>query len=117
MPASATAPSTWGRLSRTVALVTAVLAVMLIAFALPHLHPHLHLHKIPIAVAGLAPATKVIGAQLEAGQPGAFDVTAVPDADTATASSSTRITARSWQGRRDCPCSRRARQARQSPSS
>ncbi len=82
MPASAAAaPSTWGRLSSTVALVTAVLAVMLIAFALPQLH--LHPHKIPIAVAGLAPATKVIGAQLEAGQPGAFDVTAVPDAGTA----------------------------------
>jgi hypothetical protein len=68
-------------LPSTVALVTAVLAVMLVAFALPQLH--LHPHKIPIAVAGLAPATKVIGAPLGADQPGAFDVTAVPDAGTA----------------------------------
>jgi hypothetical protein len=48
MPASAAAaPSTWGRLSSTVALVTAVLAVMLIAIALPQLHLHLHLHRNP----------------------------------------------------------------------
>ena len=82
MPASAAAaPSTWGRVSSTVTLVTAVLAAMLAAFALPQLH--LHLHKIPIA--GPAPATKVIGAQLEAGQPGSFDVTAVPNAGAARA--------------------------------
>jgi len=84
MPASAAAaPSTWGLVSSTVTLATAVLAAMLVAFALPQLH--LHPHKIPIAIADPAPATKAIGAQLEAGQPGSFDVTAVPNAGAARA--------------------------------
>ncbi len=84
MPASAAAaPSTWGRVSSTVTLVTAVLAVMLMAFALPQLH--LHPHKIPIAIAGPAPAAKALDAQLEAGQPGGFDVTTVPNAAAARA--------------------------------
>jgi hypothetical protein len=117
MPASAAAaPSTWGRLSSTVALVTAVLAVMLIAFALPQLH--LHPHKIPIAVAGLAPATRSLAHSWKPASP--TPSTSPPYrtlARRASASSTTRITARSWQGHRDCPCSRRARQARQSPSS
>jgi hypothetical protein len=84
MPASAAAPqSTWGRVSSTVTLVTAVLAAMLMAFALPQLH--LHPHKIPIAIAGPAPTATALDAQLEAGQPGGFDVTAVPNAAAAQA--------------------------------
>lgn len=74
-------PSGWGRVAGAVTLVTAALAVMLTAFALPALHSGPH--QIPIAVVGTAAATAQLRSQLEQERPGAFQLTEVADAEQA----------------------------------
>lgn len=68
----------WGRVTGTVTVLTAVLALLLIAFAMPlkHLSPH----NVPVAVAGPAPAATAVEHRLEAAQPGAYKIELLPDA-------------------------------------
>jgi hypothetical protein len=73
----------WGRVAGTVTVLTAVLALLLIAFAMPlkHLSPH----DLPIAVAGPTPAATAVEHRLEAAQPGAYRIESLPDAAAARA--------------------------------
>ncbi|HTJ33069.1 MAG TPA: hypothetical protein VL738_07550 [Dactylosporangium sp.] len=73
--------SGWGRTGGIVLLLTALLSLIMIAFAWPATRSSVH--DVPLAVAGPAPAVSQVVQQLEAKRPGAFDVTTV--ADTAAA--------------------------------
>ncbi|GIJ44168.1 membrane protein [Virgisporangium aliadipatigenens] len=64
-------------MAATVALLTAVISVLLTAFAWPVVRSSVH--DVPIALAGPAAATDRVAAALEQRQPGAFDVVRVPD--------------------------------------
>jgi hypothetical protein len=74
-------PSGWLRVVGVVFGLTALTAVMLIAFALPGVNSGPH--HIPLAVAGPAPAIDQVRGSLEQARPGAFDVVSVADADAA----------------------------------
>ncbi|MER7832229.1 ABC transporter permease [Streptomyces sp. NPDC095602] len=80
-PESGTAPSPWSAVARAVLLLTVAVGVLLTAFAWPSVRSSVH--DVPIAVAGPAEAVRGVGAALERGRPGAFEITEV--ADTATA--------------------------------
>jgi hypothetical protein len=68
----------WGRVAGTVVVITAALAALLIAFALPlkSLSPH----GVPIAVAGPPAAASAVSQRLDAKQPGAFRIELLPNA-------------------------------------
>ena len=79
-PAAAPPPgrlSSWPRVGAAVLLLTAILSVMLIAFALPAARSRLS--AVPLAVAGPAPAADRVVAALAHQRPGAFVITRVPD--------------------------------------
>ncbi|MFC9994132.1 hypothetical protein [Nocardia sp. NPDC127526] len=78
--ASGTAPSPWPTVA-AVAALTAIISVLLIAFAWPSVRSSVH--DVPIAIAGPSAAVERIAAALDQRQPNAFDITAV--ADTAAA--------------------------------
>ncbi|WP_426508256.1 hypothetical protein ACPPVO_57700 [Dactylosporangium sp. McL0621] len=69
------------KVAGVVLLLTALLSLIMVAFAWPATRAGVH--DIPLAVAGPAPATAQLVQQLEARRPGAFDVRTV--ADTAAA--------------------------------
>ncbi|WP_433211239.1 ABC transporter permease [Dactylosporangium sp. CS-047395] len=69
------------KVAGVVLLLTALLSLIMVAFAWPATRSGVH--DIPLAVAGPAPATAQVVQQLEAKRPGAFDVRTV--ADTAAA--------------------------------
>ncbi|MFG2038037.1 hypothetical protein [Dactylosporangium sp. NPDC048998] len=73
--------SAWPRVGGIVLLLTALLSVIMIAFAWPATRAGVH--DIPLAVAGPPQATGAVVEQLNAKRAGAFDVTVV--ADTAAA--------------------------------
>ncbi|WP_432832153.1 hypothetical protein [Dactylosporangium sp. CA-092794] len=73
--------SPWPRVGAIVLLLTALLSLIMIAFAWPATRSTVH--DIPLAVAGPPPATAQVVQQLQANRPGAFEVTTV--ADTAAA--------------------------------
>ncbi|MFF0343927.1 hypothetical protein [Kribbella sp. NPDC004875] len=60
-----------------IVLLTAVLTVMLIAFAWPAARSEPR--DVPLAVSGPAPAVEQVQAGLEQAMPGGFEITAVPD--------------------------------------
>ncbi|GAB4585468.1 hypothetical protein [Nocardia sp. IFM 10818] len=80
-PASGTAPSPWPRVAAAVAALTAIISVLLIAFAWPSVRSSVH--DVPIALAGPSAAVERIAAAFDQRQPNAFDITVV--ADTAAA--------------------------------
>ena len=67
--------SPWPRIGAIVLLLTALLSVIMIAFAWPATRSSVH--DIPIAVAGPPAATAQVTQQLSAKRPGAFDMTVV----------------------------------------
>ena len=69
------APSPWTRVAGAVALLTAIIAVLLTAFAWPSVRSSVH--DVPIAVAGPATAAGQLGAALDQRLPGAFTITRV----------------------------------------
>lgn len=75
--------STWGKVARAVALLTGVLTILLIAFALPA--QHLSPRHLPVAVAGPQAAADPLVQRLQAARPGAFRFDRVADADAARA--------------------------------
>ncbi|NNH68857.1 hypothetical protein HLB23_03025 [Nocardia uniformis] len=74
-------PSRWLTVARAVAVLTAIIGVLLIAFAWPSVRSSVH--DVPIAVAGPTSAVAQIRITLEQRLPGGFEVTEV--ADTAAA--------------------------------
>ena len=60
-----------------ITLLTALLTVLLIAFAWPAAHSEPR--DVPLAVVGPAPAVEEVKAGLEQAMPGGFEITAVPD--------------------------------------
>jgi hypothetical protein len=80
LPADAP-PSPWSTVAGAVALLTATISVLLIAFAWPSVRSSVH--DVPIAVAGPAAAVEQISAALDQRLPGGFEITEV--ADTAAA--------------------------------
>lgn len=74
-------PTSWGHVAGLVVALSAVLAVVVLAFAWPASRSAVH--DLPIAVAGPPAAVAQVTRQLEQVRPGAFDVTAVADADAA----------------------------------
>ncbi|MGK8520386.1 hypothetical protein ACRS6B_01915 [Nocardia asteroides] len=79
--AADTSPSRWVTVIRAVALLTAIISVLLSAFAWPSVRSSAH--DVPIAVAGPATAVAQVGSALDRRLPGAFEITEV--ADTAAA--------------------------------
>ncbi|MEV6926752.1 hypothetical protein AB0M46_19915 [Dactylosporangium sp. NPDC051485] len=69
--------SGWGRVGAIVLLLTALLSLIMVAFAWPATRSGVH--DIPLAVAGPPQATSQVVRQLEAKRPGAFDVRVVGD--------------------------------------
>ncbi|WP_238018008.1 hypothetical protein KZZ52_57495 [Dactylosporangium sp. AC04546] len=67
--------SPWPRVGAIVLLLTALLSLIMIAFAWPATRSTVH--DIPVAVAGPPQATGQVRQQLEAKRPGAFDLVAV----------------------------------------
>jgi hypothetical protein len=76
-----TPPSPWSTVAGAVALLTAIISVLLIAFAWPSVRSAVH--DVPIAVAGPAAAVEQISIALDQRLPGGFEITEV--ADTAAA--------------------------------
>lgn len=74
-------PTRWPTVARTVALLTAITGVLLVAFAWPSVRSSVH--DVPIAVAGPAPAVAQTRTALEQRLPDGFAITEV--ADTAAA--------------------------------
>jgi hypothetical protein len=75
--------TSWAHVALVVTVLSAVLAVVVLAFAWPASRSAVH--DVPIAVAGPAPAVTQVTERLEANRPGAFDVTTLPDATAARA--------------------------------
>ncbi|MFI5913594.1 ABC transporter permease [Dactylosporangium sp. NPDC051541] len=69
--------SGWGRVGAAVLLLTALLSLIMVAFAWPATRAGVH--DIPLAVAGPAPVAAQVVQQLESKRPGAFDVRTVGD--------------------------------------
>ncbi|GAA1657860.1 hypothetical protein [Actinoplanes couchii] len=70
-------PSPWSRVLGAAALLTAIISVLLTAFAWPSVRSSVH--DVPIAVAGPAAAVEQVTAALGEKMPDAFDFTAVAD--------------------------------------
>ncbi|WP_412078754.1 hypothetical protein ACLF6K_35685 [Streptomyces xanthophaeus] len=79
--AAGTLPSSWPTVARAVVLLTALVSVLLTAFAWPSVRSHVH--DVPIAVAGPPVATRQVSATLGQRLPDGFAITEV--ADTAAA--------------------------------
>jgi hypothetical protein len=79
--AADTPPSPWSTAARAVVLLTAIISVLLTAFAWPSVRSSVH--DVPIAVAGPAAAVEQISTALGQRLPGGFEITEV--ADTAAA--------------------------------
>ncbi|WP_350275629.1 hypothetical protein [Kribbella sp. HUAS MG21] len=77
LPTTRTTPSPWSEVAKAVALLTAVVSLLLTAFAWPSVRSSVH--DLPIAVAGPAPAVQQIRAALEQRAPGAFVISEVRD--------------------------------------
>lgn len=80
---SADAPTPWLHVAATATLLTVILAALLTAFAWPAARSSPH--DIPIGVAGPTPVTDQIATALRQHQPGAFDLTHLPDTTAAEA--------------------------------
>ncbi|MFD8246367.1 hypothetical protein [Nocardia sp. NPDC059691] len=76
-PLADTFPSRWPTVAGAVALLTAIVSVLLIAFAWPSARSSVH--DVPIAVAGPATAVAQVRTALEQRLPGGFEITEVPD--------------------------------------
>ncbi|WP_280311963.1 hypothetical protein [Nocardia abscessus] len=74
-------PSRWPTVAATVTLLTAIISVLLVAFAWPSVRSSVH--DVPIAVAGPATAVAQVRTALDQRLPGGFEITEV--ADTAAA--------------------------------
>lgn len=84
MSTAALAPSSDPRrLIGIVIGITAVIALMLLAFAAPALNSGAK--NLPLAVSGPAPAVEQLTGAMEANRPGTFEVTTFPDAEAAAA--------------------------------
>ncbi|MGW8361597.1 ABC transporter permease [Streptomyces wedmorensis] len=70
-------PSSWPTVARTVVLLTALVSVLLTAFAWPSVRSHVH--DVPIAVAGPPAAVKQVSAALDQRLPDGFAITEVAD--------------------------------------
>ncbi|WP_225725194.1 MULTISPECIES: hypothetical protein [unclassified Nocardia] len=70
--------SRWSAVAGTVLLLTAIVGVLLVAFAWPSVRSSVH--DVPIAVAGPPTAVTRIRTTLEQRVPGGFEITAVADA-------------------------------------
>jgi hypothetical protein len=79
-PGASSQAALTARAAGLVLLLTAALTVLFLAFSLPAVNSGPH--DVPIGVAGPEAATTSLTSSLEQAQPGAFDVTAYPDADT-----------------------------------
>jgi len=75
--AADTLPSPWPTVARTVVLLTAIISVLLTAFAWPSVRSQVH--DVPIAVAGPTTAVTQISTALDQRRPGAFAITKVAD--------------------------------------
>ncbi|MGW8357246.1 ABC transporter permease [Streptomyces wedmorensis] len=75
--AADTLPSSWPTVARTVVLLTALVSVLLTAFAWPSVRSHVH--DVPIAVAGPPAAVKQVSAALDQRLPDGFAITEVAD--------------------------------------
>jgi hypothetical protein len=73
--AAGTGPSPWLTVARAVVLLTASIAVLLIAFAWPSVRSSVH--DVPIAVAGPAAAVDQVSAALDQRLPDGFEITEV----------------------------------------
>ncbi|MGW4163328.1 hypothetical protein [Streptomyces sp. NPDC004788] len=80
-PAGPASPSPWPTVARAVALLTAIISVLLTAFAWPSVRSSVH--AVPVAVAGPAPAVRQLTAALDRRLPDGFEVTEVADAGAA----------------------------------
>ncbi|MFD9122479.1 hypothetical protein [Streptomyces bottropensis] len=79
--AADTQPSSVPTVARTVVLLTALISVLLTAFAWPSVRSHAH--DVPIAVAGPPAAVKQVSAALDQRLPGGFAITEVADTSAA----------------------------------
>ncbi|MFI7063162.1 hypothetical protein ACIBL3_19420 [Kribbella sp. NPDC050124] len=70
-------PSRWPAVAGAVVLLTAIIGVLLVAFAWPSVRSSVH--DVPIAVAGPAPAVAQVRVALEQRLPGGFEITEVAD--------------------------------------
>src|SRR4051812_45208372 len=73
--------SGWGKVGGAVLMLTALLSVIMVAFAWPATRSSVH--DVPLAVAGPPAAVAQVVQQLEAKRPGAFDLRIVGDTATA----------------------------------
>ena len=76
-PVDDDARTSWGHVTAIVLALSAVLAIVVTAFAWPASRSALH--DVPIAVAGPPAAVAQVTERLQQARPGAFDVTALPD--------------------------------------
>ncbi|MFI2478250.1 ABC transporter permease [Nocardia xishanensis] len=72
-----TLPSRWTKVGGAIALLTAIVSALLVAFAWPSARSSVH--DVPIAVAGPEPAVAQIRTALDGRLPGGFDITEVSD--------------------------------------
>ena len=70
-------PSSWRTVAGVVVLLTAIVSVLLTAFAWPSVRSSVH--DVPIAVAGPAAAVTPVSSALRGRLPGGFAITEVPD--------------------------------------
>ncbi|WP_218007729.1 ABC transporter permease [Nocardia vinacea] len=70
-------PSRWPTVATAVVLLTAIISVLLVAFAWPSVRSSVH--DVPIALAGPGPAVAQIRTALEQRLPGGFEITEVTD--------------------------------------
>lgn len=75
-PAGAS-PSPWPTVARAVVLLTAIISVLLTAFAWPSVRSSVH--DVPIAIAGPGAAVEQVSTALARRLPGAFEITEAPD--------------------------------------
>ncbi|MEU5323466.1 hypothetical protein AB0G67_42960 [Streptomyces sp. NPDC021056] len=74
-------PSSWPTVAGTVVLLTALISVLLTAFAWPSVRSHVH--DVPIAVAGPPAAVKQVSAALDQRLPDGFAINEVADTSAA----------------------------------
>lgn len=82
-PGSAQAPSDWKRIAGVTGLLTGIIVVFLVAFALPNIHSSPR--HVPIALVAPEPFATAIVKGLDRVSPGSFSITAAENADEARA--------------------------------